>query len=98
MEGPFDTADFLTVSEQHGADTWSYGTLFDLRGMTGEPTIAELRQIMSRLTSRIDKIVAVVSSIPTPKLGAGPSGCVQERESNLDGSAAMSDLPHGERR
>jgi hypothetical protein len=47
MLGPFDTADFLAVSQQHGVDTWSYGTLFDLRGMTGEPTIAELRQIMS---------------------------------------------------
>src|ERR1700687_5083597 len=52
MDGPFNTAVFRAVSELHSPDTWRYGMLFDLRGMTGEPTIAELRQIMSESVAR----------------------------------------------
>ena len=52
MDGPFNTAVFQAVSELHSPDTWRYGMLFDLRGMTGEPTIDELRQIMSQSAAR----------------------------------------------
>jgi hypothetical protein len=52
MDGPFNTAVFRAVNELHSPDTWSYGMLFDLRGMTGEPTIAELRQIMNESVAR----------------------------------------------
>src|SRR5579863_8277472 len=52
MDGPFNTAVFQSVSELHSPDTWRYGMLFDLRGMTGEPSIDELRQIMSQSAAR----------------------------------------------
>jgi hypothetical protein len=52
MGGPFNTAVFQAVSELHSPDTWRYGMLFDLRGMTGEPSIDELRQIMSQSAAR----------------------------------------------
>ncbi len=52
MGGPFNTAVFQAVSELHSPDTWRYGMLFDLRGMTGEATIDQLRQIMSQSAAR----------------------------------------------
>src|ERR1700736_3060844 len=52
MDGPFTLAVFRAVSELHSPDTWTYGMLFDLRRMTGEPTIDELRQIMSQSAAR----------------------------------------------
>src|ERR1700736_4769361 len=52
MDGPFNLAVFRAVSELHSPDTWTYGMLFDLRRMTGEPTIDELRQIMSESVAR----------------------------------------------
>src|SRR5216684_8453798 len=48
VEGPFAVADFLAVMErQRGDGVWAYGMLYDLRGMTGEPAIDDLRQFMS---------------------------------------------------
>src|SRR6266852_4395457 len=48
VEGPFAVADFLTVIERwRGEDVGIYGMLYDLRGMTGEPAIDDLRQFMS---------------------------------------------------
>ena len=48
VEGPFAAADFLAVMERQRADgAWTYGMLYDLRGMTGEPAIDDLRQFMS---------------------------------------------------
>jgi hypothetical protein len=48
VEGPFAVADFLAVIErQRGDGSWTYGMLYDLRGMTGEPAIDDLRQFMS---------------------------------------------------
>jgi hypothetical protein len=47
MQGPFEPADFLAVIERwRGEDIGAYGMLYDLRGMTGEPTIPDLRQFM----------------------------------------------------
>jgi hypothetical protein len=49
MEGPFAVVDFLAIMErQRGDNASAYGLLYDLRGMTGEPTIAELRQALSQ--------------------------------------------------
>jgi len=49
VEGPFAVADFLAVIErQRGDNASAYGVLYDLRGMTGEPTIAELRQALAQ--------------------------------------------------
>jgi hypothetical protein len=48
IQGPFHPADFLSVIERwRGEDVGDYGMLYDLRGMTGEPTLADLRQFMS---------------------------------------------------
>jgi hypothetical protein len=48
MQGPFALADFLSVIERQQADhSWAYGILYDLRGMTGQPTAADLRQSVS---------------------------------------------------
>ena len=49
MQGPFVLADFLEVIErQRRDDAWTYGILYDLRGMTGEPAIADIRQSLSQ--------------------------------------------------
>ena len=46
--GLFRTDDILAImARQRAEHTWTYAILYDLRGMTGEPTIAELRQLMS---------------------------------------------------
>ena len=66
MDGPFNTAVFQSVSELHSPDTWRYGMLFDLRGMTGEPSIDELRQIMSQSAAR--------------QPGTGPRSCGDPRD------------------
>ena len=48
VQGPFLADDILAIMERQRAEhTWTYGILYDLRGMTGEPTIAELRELMS---------------------------------------------------
>ena len=48
VEGPFAVADFLAVMERQRDDgAWTYGMLSDLRGMTGEPAIDDLRQFLS---------------------------------------------------
>jgi len=49
IKGAFAIEDFLAVIErQRGDNASAYGLLYDLRGMTGAPTIAELRQAMSQ--------------------------------------------------
>lgn len=49
IEGPFQTGDVMAFLEQHRlSDAWSYGMLYDLRGMTGQPTLEEQRALMSR--------------------------------------------------
>jgi hypothetical protein len=48
VQGPYDLPDFLAVIDrQRGDEAWTYGLLYDLRGMTDEPTIADLRASMS---------------------------------------------------
>ena len=49
VEGLFKTDDiFAIMARQRAEQTWTYAMLYDLRGMTGEPTIAELRELMSK--------------------------------------------------
>jgi hypothetical protein len=51
VQGPFAQSDFLTVVERQQLDhAWTYGIIYDLRGMTGHPTAADLRQSMSLAT------------------------------------------------
>jgi hypothetical protein len=48
VEGLFAVADFLAAMERQRDDgAWTYAMLYDLRGMTGEPAIDDLRQFMS---------------------------------------------------
>ena len=48
VEGLFETDDmFAIMARQRAEHTWTYGILYDLRGMTGEPTVTDLRQILS---------------------------------------------------
>src|SRR5216683_367523 len=47
VQGPFQAEDMLMiVARQRAEHTWTYGILYDLRGMTGEATVADLRQLM----------------------------------------------------
>ena len=47
VQGPFQTDDMLVIlARQRAEHTWTYGILYDLRGMTGEATVADLRQLM----------------------------------------------------
>jgi len=47
-QGPFETNDILAITARQRAEhTWTYGILYDLRGMTGEPAVADLQQLMS---------------------------------------------------
>jgi hypothetical protein len=47
ITGEFQTDDVLAViARQHTEETWTYGMFYDLRGMTGHPTIADLRSIL----------------------------------------------------
>src|SRR5229473_1385573 len=53
VEGLFQTEDiFAIMARQRAERTWSYGILYDLRGMTGTPTVGELRQLMSEAAAR----------------------------------------------
>ena len=67
VEGPFAVADFLAVIErQRGDGVWTYGMLYDLRGMTGEPAIDDLRQFMSEAerTTQPPGPVAILATHP----------------------------------
>jgi hypothetical protein len=53
VQGPFQVDDILAVmARQRAEQTWTYGILYDLRAMTGEPTIAELRDLISEAARR----------------------------------------------
>jgi hypothetical protein len=63
VDGLFETDDILTImARQRAEHTWSYGILYDLRGMIGTPTAGELRQLMGE------------ADAPTP--GEEPRGSV----------------------
>jgi hypothetical protein len=48
MKGAFQTDDVLAImARQRVENTWTYGVLYDLRGVTPQPTFADLGQIMS---------------------------------------------------
>jgi hypothetical protein len=44
---------FAVIEQQRLDDAWSYGLLYDLRLMTGEPTVTDLRQLMSEAAMRL---------------------------------------------
>ena len=47
FKGPFQVADVIALLEQQLEDgTWTYGLLIDTRGMTGRPTLADLREFI----------------------------------------------------
>ena len=53
MRGAFQTDEVLAImARQRVENTWTYGILYDLRGVTGEPTFADLGQIMSQAAAR----------------------------------------------
>lgn len=44
IEGPFQVDDMLEImARQRAEQTWTYGILYNLRGITGQPTVADLR-------------------------------------------------------
>jgi hypothetical protein len=52
VEGAFQTSDVIAViGRQRAEDTWSYGMLYDLRHLTGRPTLADLREITGQATA-----------------------------------------------
>jgi hypothetical protein len=67
VQGPFAPEDFRAVIERRRADnTGAYGILYDLRGMTGEPTVVDLQQFMSAAaqTTRPRGPIAFVATEP----------------------------------
>jgi len=67
IQGPFEPADILAVIERwRGEDVGAYGMLYDLRDMTGEPTIPDLRQFMSEAaqTTRPRGPIAILATDP----------------------------------
>src|SRR5260370_388754 len=53
MRGAFQTDEVLAImARQRVENTWTYGILYDLRGVTGQPTFADLGQIMSQAAAR----------------------------------------------
>jgi hypothetical protein len=47
IQGIFQPADVLAImARQRSEETWTYGILYDLRGVTGHPTVADLRQML----------------------------------------------------
>jgi hypothetical protein len=47
VTGAFQGADvFELFARQRGDGTWAYGLLYDTRGMTGHPSVDDLRQFM----------------------------------------------------
>ena len=53
ISGAFQTDEIVAIVEQQRAeDAWSYGVFYDLRQMTGQPTVADLKQIFSHAVAR----------------------------------------------
>jgi hypothetical protein len=69
IQGEFQIDDVLGVmARQRAEDTWIYGMLYDLRGVTGRPTIADLRQILGHAVAPQDDVprgpVALLATDP----------------------------------
>jgi hypothetical protein len=65
--GPFTAVDFLAIIEWRRAEgTSGYGMLYDLSGMTGEPSTADLQAFMhaAAQTTRPRGPIAVVATDP----------------------------------
>jgi hypothetical protein len=53
IKGPFNSQEILDCVEQHRMDGgWTYGLLYDLRYMTGEPTRDTLREFAVTMARR----------------------------------------------
>jgi hypothetical protein len=67
VQGPFAVADFLAVMErQRGDNAGAYGILYDLRDMTGAPSLADLGQAMNQAaqTHRLRGPIAILATDP----------------------------------
>jgi hypothetical protein len=48
LRGGYQASEILALLERHRVeDDWSYRRLYDVRGLTGKPTVEELRLFMS---------------------------------------------------
>jgi hypothetical protein len=48
LQGQYQASEILAILERHGIeDDWSYGRLYDVRGLIGKPSVAELRRFSS---------------------------------------------------
>jgi hypothetical protein len=48
FRGAFQASDGTAAIQRHHAEgVWTYGVLYDLRALTGHPTMADLRQFMT---------------------------------------------------
>jgi hypothetical protein len=53
IKGLFQTDDILAImARQRAEHTWNYRILYDLRDMTGKPTVGALRQLMNKAATR----------------------------------------------
>lgn len=53
IQGAFQTDEVIGImARQRAEHTWAYGILYDLRGLSGHPTVADLRQILSHAAPR----------------------------------------------
>jgi len=47
IRGGYDASEILALLERHRVeDDWSYARLYDVRNLTGRPTVEDLRQFM----------------------------------------------------
>jgi hypothetical protein len=54
IQGAFEMDDiFAVIARLRGEDTWTYGVLYDLRDVTGHPSVEDLRAIVREATTRV---------------------------------------------
>jgi hypothetical protein len=73
IPGPFAIEDFLAVIErQRGDNAGAYGNLYDLRDMTGAPSLADLGQAVNQAaqTHRLRGPIAILAADPEVYGGA----------------------------
>jgi hypothetical protein len=73
IAAPFAIEDFLAVIErQRGDNAGAYGILYDLRAMTGAPSLADLGQAMNQAaqTHRLRGPIAILATDPEVYGGA----------------------------
>src|SRR5580700_1031318 len=68
LQGPFALTEFLAVLEmQRRGHTWTYGILYDLRGMTGEVTLSDFRESFAQAEQAKGRRgpIAILATDPT---------------------------------